>query len=169
MTFQNDFFSKNIPSWEQHLAHMKGKPVHALELGSLEGRSACWLLENILTHPDSTLQCVDVLKCAALEQNLKPFGGKARFYHQDSVSAMSNFVHGQFDLAYIDANHTARDVIVEAGLVYPLMKSGGIMIFDDYGHHDWTVKPAVDFFIQHWPNLKVLRKKWQAIIQLDPC
>lgn len=59
MTFTSDFFKGNIPNWERWLAPFKGQPVTALEIGSYEGRSACWLLENILTHPDARLLCVD--------------------------------------------------------------------------------------------------------------
>jgi hypothetical protein len=38
---------------------MPSVPTKALEVGSFEGRSALWMLENLLTHPDSTLTVVD--------------------------------------------------------------------------------------------------------------
>lgn len=31
-----------------------------LEIGSYEGRSAVWFLENILTHPTARIVCVDL-------------------------------------------------------------------------------------------------------------
>jgi hypothetical protein len=38
---------------------MAGRPVNFLELGSYEGRSTVWMLESLLTHPQSHITCVD--------------------------------------------------------------------------------------------------------------
>ena len=38
----------------------------------------------------------------------------------------------RFDLAYIDGSHMAADVYRDAALTWPLMKSGGVILFDDY-------------------------------------
>jgi|GEM_PF-2245400 len=59
--FSTDWFSPHIPSWERILIpYFQGKTnLNMLEIGSFEGRSACWLLTNILTHPTSRLTCVD--------------------------------------------------------------------------------------------------------------
>ena len=76
-----------------HLKHrvFKGKPVRILELGSWEGRSTCWLLQNVFKvegdrangqdmHSGSRVVCVDHFdllrtdagraRRAALEHNL---------------------------------------------------------------------------------------------------
>jgi predicted O-methyltransferase YrrM len=37
-----------------------------------------------------------------------------------------------YDFIYIDADHTASSVLLDAELSWPLLKSGGIMAFDDY-------------------------------------
>jgi predicted O-methyltransferase YrrM len=37
-----------------------------------------------------------------------------------------------FDLIYIDGSHRAPDVIVDAILGFKLLRSQGVMIFDDY-------------------------------------
>ena len=59
--FTRDWVSKKENNWDRVLAEFKGKAnVHALEIGSFEGRSAIWFLDNILTDPTSTLTCVDV-------------------------------------------------------------------------------------------------------------
>lgn len=48
-------------SFERLLSHHVGKPnLLFLELGSWKGRSALWLVENILTGANSKLICVDV-------------------------------------------------------------------------------------------------------------
>ena len=41
-----------------------------------------------------------------------------------------------FDFAYIDASHTAYGTLEDAILVHPLIKNGGIIIFDDYKWKD---------------------------------
>lgn len=61
LQFTSDWFSQHIPVWTDVLRDLRGKPhLHFLEIGSYEGRSACWLLENILTHPGSRLTCIDI-------------------------------------------------------------------------------------------------------------
>jgi predicted O-methyltransferase YrrM len=42
----------------------------------------------------------------------------------------------QYDFAYIDASHTAYGTLEDAILVHPLVKQGGIIIFDDFGWKD---------------------------------
>lgn len=43
----------------------------------------------------------------------------------------------EFDFCYIDASHAPEDVLRDAILAWPLMKSGGVIMFDDYGQHHW--------------------------------
>lgn len=60
MAFTQDWFSKNIPVWERLFAPLKGRPnLQILEIGSFEGRSACWLLEHVLTGEGAGIDCVD--------------------------------------------------------------------------------------------------------------
>ena len=48
----------HVSDWKNHLKEFKGKPeIHALEIGNYEGLSAIWQIENILTHPTSTITC----------------------------------------------------------------------------------------------------------------
>ena len=53
--FSVDWFSNNIPTWNRYLKRFKGKEVNAMEVGSYEGMSALWLLDNILTHAKSRM------------------------------------------------------------------------------------------------------------------
>jgi predicted O-methyltransferase YrrM len=61
LRFSYDWFSTRIPQWERQVAgRFAGKPgLRFLEIGSFEGRSACWLLQNVLTDPSVRLTCVD--------------------------------------------------------------------------------------------------------------
>src|ERR1700733_3672127 len=54
-----DWHSRHAAYWEHWLAPYVDKPVSALEIGSCEGRSALWLINNVLTHSRSRIHCVD--------------------------------------------------------------------------------------------------------------
>ena len=59
--FTRDYFTSNIPHWKKILKPYSGQPqVHYLEIGTSEGRSALWMLENILTHPTASVTCLDI-------------------------------------------------------------------------------------------------------------
>lgn len=163
-TFTKDWFSTNIPRWEKHLARFKGQPTTALELGSFEGRSAIWLLDNILTHPDSFLFCADLTCSQTLLGNLAPYAGRHSLWKCDATGYLIYNRNVSYDIAYIDAEHIARDVVMQAGLVWRQINPGGMLIFDDYDNTKFTVKPAVDFFLQHWTGHETIYLKHQAMI-----
>ena len=48
----------------------------------------------------------------------------------------SDFEKDTFDFIYIDGSHTAYDVLQDAVLTHPLLKVGGVLIFDDFGWKD---------------------------------
>ena len=50
------------------------------------------------------------------------------------------------DFAYIDGSHEAADVLLDGLLVLPLVKRGGIILFDDY-HLGW--EPT--WKLKHYP------------------
>jgi predicted O-methyltransferase YrrM len=56
-TFTQDWFSHNIPVWEQ-LATLLPERKKFLEIGSFEGRSMVWAVENML-EDDGEIYCID--------------------------------------------------------------------------------------------------------------
>ncbi|MGV6872980.1 class I SAM-dependent methyltransferase [Pseudochelatococcus sp. B33] len=76
--FAHDWFSGHIPQWERLLAEFAGQPVRALEIGTHEGRSATWLLTNVLTHRRARLVCVDIFEQPVLRANLGVSGGHGK-------------------------------------------------------------------------------------------
>jgi predicted O-methyltransferase YrrM len=136
--FTQDWFSGNIPVWESVLAPYKGRPsVQYLEVGLYEGRSAVWMLENVLTHPTSHLTGIDVfqgpLKDRCLE-NLRRSGagGRVTTIVEPSQVVLRRLPLETFDIIYIDGSHATSDVLEDAVLSYRLLKPGGVLIFDDY-------------------------------------
>src|SRR5215212_4787789 len=58
-TDSDDWFSRNLPEWRELLLSLNRKPCRLLEIGSYEGRSSFWMVDNLLSHRDSSLTCVD--------------------------------------------------------------------------------------------------------------
>jgi predicted O-methyltransferase YrrM len=183
--FTTDWFSGNIPIWSELLKHFKDVPTTALEVGSYQGRSGSWLLENILTHPDSTLTCVDTFEGSVehneeqkkgiyelFSHNMERFSSKLRVHRGSSSDVLRAFPRAEtYDLIYIDGDHRAETVIEDAILAFPLLRKGGIMIFDDYrfpGGDDHWDRPtiAIDAFVTIYKkSVEVILNMYQLAIR----
>lgn len=159
--FTTDWFSHNTTHWYEFLKNFKDKPnLNFLEVGCWEGRATCWLLENILTNKNSKITVIDTFGGSPEEGGMKGLDFDnvlSRFNHNtteykdqiiinqgysSTVLKQLNPKTHQFDFAYIDASHTAYGTLEDAILVHPLIKTGGIIIFDDYGWKDPT-RPSI--------------------------
>jgi predicted O-methyltransferase YrrM len=153
-----DWFSHHRDNWRRWLGHFQDRPnTRAIEIGTYEGRAACWLLENILTGPDSQLVCIDPhsyqhsdavagerfssLKpekvFAAWQANLAEYvaAGRCRLIPDASIRALLQLIcsqQPQWDLVYIDGSHLARCCLEDSVLAWQLLRPGGIVIWDDY-------------------------------------
>ena len=60
-TFTSDWFTSSIPPWRRHVVPVLAgrENVRWLEVGTHEGRSALWTLDNVLTGRGSSITCVD--------------------------------------------------------------------------------------------------------------
>ena len=168
--FTADWFLNNINSWEYHLEEFKHKPnLNFLEIGVYEGRSTIWLLEIILTDPTSKITCIDLFNGELEENNMtdspelnlkyeeyfdyntSTFINKVTKHKGWSSSILRTYPEKEiFDFAYIDGDHTAYGTLMDAVLIHPLIKSGGMIIFDDYG---W--KDSSDLSPQNSPELAI--------------
>lgn len=176
--FSVDWFSSNIPKWEKILSRFKEKPyIHYLEIGVFEGRSAIWMLENILTHSTARITCIDIFP-ADLKQrfldNIKISG------FTDKVTTLTGLSQillrylplNSFDIIYIDGSHHADDVLADAVLCWPLLKENGLLIFDDYLWYleelpvELRPRIAVDAFITCFRNyIEVVSSGYQRILK----
>ncbi len=183
--FSTDWFTPNVPVWMSNLGHFKGKPdIHYLEVGLFEGRSAIWMIENILTHPTSRLTGIDVfpenLEARWLD-NLNQSGqeGRATTIKGYSQAEMRKLPLDSFDIIYIDGSHKGPDVLADAVLAWDLLKTGGILIFDDYNWRRGMEEPpelrpgeAIDAFItMNRDSLEVLHRCYQLVVEKrdNPC
>jgi hypothetical protein len=57
----------------------------------------------------------------------------------------------KYDYLLIDGDHSIEGVAADFELYGPMVKPGGVMIFDDYDTKDWpAIKPFVDEYVR--PN-----------------
>ena len=159
INYSADWFSNNISMWDSifEQTQLKGKDnLTFLEIGCFEGRATNYMLDNILTGEGSSIDVIDTFEGSREEAGMKwdenyDFDKLYNKFvnnisnHKDKVNihrGMSGdilkvkFQPNTFDFVYIDGSHKAYDVLQDAILVHPLLKSGGIIIFDDFGWKD---------------------------------
>jgi predicted O-methyltransferase YrrM len=89
------------------------------------------------------------------DANTGAFSGRIEKIKASSVDALIalGVAERRFDIAYIDGGHRAREVYADSVLTWPLMESGGLVIFDDYLWEEMpdpmdNPKPGVDAFLK---------------------
>jgi hypothetical protein len=188
MAFTQDWFSNNIPSWSRLLAELRGRDkVRALEIGVFEGRSTRWLLENILTGQDASVDCIDTFEGSMehatmdlsslrdrFEANVSPWRERVGIHVGKSADILPT-LSGPYDFIYIDGSHTARDVLTDAVLTWRLAADNAILIFDDYAWPSYRDRPwlhpklAVDSFVAcHAGWCEILERGYQMAIRKLP-
>lgn len=159
-----DWLSPNIPHLGRVLEHLVGRPgVAMLEIGSFEGRSTVWFLENVLTGARSTITCIDTFRGSAehtgvdhdallerFKRNVAPWSDRVTVLEGESRRMLRTLGDDpRFEAVYVDGSHETPDVLEDAVLSWPLLRDGGVMIFDDYL---WRAResrpgPAIDAFL----------------------
>jgi predicted O-methyltransferase YrrM len=188
--------ANNFPKWfydnntnadfETGLVEFKDKKnLKFLQIGVFTGNCSVWLLKNILTDPSSLLVDIDPW-CgnlphesvydwadiqAAYKEQIEPYGKKVQAHKAFSGDWLKNNREVKYDFIYIDGDHLPESVTLDADLSWDLLKSGGIMAFDDYewDHPDGTdknPKPAIDAWLaKHKNEIEIIRKGWQVWIR----
>jgi predicted O-methyltransferase YrrM len=146
-----------------------------LEIGCYEGRATVWLLENIATHPDATIKCIDIAEQASFRQNILAARSpeKVRLEIGRSQNLLRLYPANAFDFVYVDGSHETVDVLEDAVLSFRLLRRGGIMGFDDFkwkdqAFPDATPKLAINAFLSiYGRKITVLMKDYQVWIRKD--
>jgi hypothetical protein len=169
----------------------KALPLHWLEIGSFEGGTALWTVENLFAHPDSRITCID--RWAPLSYHDQPIDVvKARGFDRSDFDYEQTFDHNISDLScvikrkgmpadilpdlssnqfhgcYINNLHSVADVMKVARLVLPLMLPWSVIVFDD---SQWpiedSVRQSVDLLLNEWSSrIVVVYVGCQVIFQI---
>jgi len=157
--YPNWFAKSAVDNFATYLVQDTGLPdLKYLQLGAYTGDASVWLMENILTHPTSELTDVDTWQGSDEEEHKSMDFDDVYNTYLDKISkyrkqidvrqgTTTSFLLAQygcdrplgehFDFIYVDADHTTVGVLLDAELGWRLLKSGGIMAFDDltWGSH----------------------------------
>lgn len=186
--FPNWFATDSVkPNFEQFLWEFRGmKNLRFLQLGVYTGDASVWMLENILTDPTSLL--IDVDTWAGSDETAHKdinFDEVWNYYQErtaeypnvvqirdTTIHALKNQPLAYFDFIYIDADHTAIGVLLDAELSWESLKTGGIMAFDDFlwrerlDREDLHPQPGIlSFLDRHTGEFELLVQNWQLWIR----
>ncbi len=169
--FSSDWFSHVIPSWQQ-IFQLVGwgadRPLTVIEIGSYEGRSALWLLDNLLGHAESRIYCIDLFDRGVdppttgnavreqFDRNIAEsrHAAKVEVLAGPSCQGLIELAHRgvRADLVYVDGSHRAPEVLEDLVLSFRLAKVGGVIICDDYL---WSKEPTGQQDLVNAPKLAV--------------
>lgn len=181
--FSSDWAPQIRTAWPQYVFPLleREKPLRWLEIGSFEGRSALWTVENMFKNSASEITCVDMWLPWGEYGQLKDYNYELVFDANTagvsqitkrkgpSKEVLPSLVGRLYHGCYIDGSHDEEDVLEDAQLVLPLVAPGGVIIFDDYEWpHGQGVRRAVDALIAKWSSVaKVVWMGYQAILQVS--
>lgn len=194
--FTQDWFLYGSHLWPNLIQYL---PKHQnarrfLEIGSFEGRSSVWIIENMM-KPYDELVCIDTWAGGEEHSKLNMGEVERRFDH-NIAEATKKAGHIQvvkikdvstyglarqmdwlenplymFDFIYVDGSHQAADVLCDAVMAWRVLKDEGVMVFDDYLWGDPRMplhrpKVAIDAFMNIFaPEMVILHTGYQIAIQ----
>jgi predicted O-methyltransferase YrrM len=177
-------------NWDKYLQPFNKKKNTMIELGSYKGEATCKLLTHLATHPKSLVFAVDTWEGSPeysttmsfqsiemeFDSNIEKTGKKDQLIKmkmttEEALLKLNIEKKYKFDIVFIDASHTAGDVLRDAILIWPLVNPDGVIIFDDYrweklNKEYFRPKLAIDSFISIFAHqLDVLALEYQAFIK----
>jgi len=175
--YSADWTSCHIPNWEKWFENYINKEnVNFLEIGSYEGRSAIWFLDNVLTHPTAKLTLVDIMPPKSgqyLRHNLGVSGSlnKVTFLKGRSEDILPSLEEESFDVIYVDGSHRCINVLADTIYSWQLLKLDGLLLIDDYLLNSTSPKHvsskyAVDLFLKHFcVEYELLHTGYQVLLR----
>lgn len=171
------------------LRDLKDQPVKYLEIGVFEGRSMHMMMHHVLCHPEARAWGIDPWTIEAMNRrrypdneqghgkigeverkaraNLAEYSDKLTIIKAKSQEYLAGkpFNEEFFDIIYIDGIHKVYGCLQDTVLTWPLLKVGGICIWDDYSK-PYGVGPAADGFLGMIPEEhEVLHRAGQLAVR----
>jgi hypothetical protein len=187
MVFSHDWFSGKAWAWHDVLAPMRGESADILEVGVFEGRSVVFCLEYL---PLSKVIAVDhfVIKKGwtssegntlaidseeAFDRNIARYGKRVKKITSSLWKALAGLIYDkcEFDVIYVDAAHTAPDVLADSLLAWRMLKVGGLFIWDDFMLDVWDIGPKTvtqgvcTFLEMYKGQYEWAHAGWQVIVR----
>jgi len=181
-----DAFTSNINMWYKFFRKKKllNKKIKYLEIGSFEGRSSVFVLENL---PNSIgffvdpFQDYEEMKDSTGQKdfnkiynnflfNIKSFDNRTNVFKKTSDEFFLKN-DKKYDLIYVDGSHFGEDVYRDAVNSFKCLNIGGYIIFDDFF---WFFFDTVNenplggifrFLIENKQNIRINYVSNQLIIQ----
>jgi predicted O-methyltransferase YrrM len=145
-----DWFSRFAPVWRELI--QRTGPSRFLEIGSYEGRSACFLIEEVAALRPIEIYCIDTWDAGdyghlpeierRFDHNIQVARSRSKHpavvykhkaYSADAMAKLLADGNGEaFDFIYLDGSHKAPDVLTDCVMAFRLLKVGGLLILDDY-------------------------------------
>jgi len=171
------------------LDHFKSKDnINFLEIGSFEGKSANYFIDNFLDGKNSFITCVDpfikygestltkmsewdvYINESTYDKFLKnTFNNKDKIILKRGLSVdILPTLDCIYDFIYIDGDHSEDAVWLDAIYSFKILKEGGIIVFDDY---EWNVgkkspKAAIDRFLREYRDyIEILDINFQVVVK----
>ncbi|PIQ24745.1 hypothetical protein COW36_23505 [bacterium (Candidatus Blackallbacteria) CG17_big_fil_post_rev_8_21_14_2_50_48_46] len=191
--FHYDWFSPYLSELEPWILPLAGQTgLKILEIGSFEGRSAVWFLEQVLTGPEAALTCIDPWQVTPemieFEPEVMLAWAEARFDSNTALAlqksparlikikassevALPGLPAESYDLIYLDGSHRARYVLSDLVLAWRLLKPEGLLCCDDYGYRRfqdpaWNPALAIDSFLACYQGFyQLLHQGYQVILR----
>lgn len=175
-----------IYHWDKIFTKFKlyNKKISILEIGSYEGFSTLFFLENF---KKSNITCVDTWKNydenalvnfsdieKTFNKNTYKFKRKISKFKMNSNKFFNqNFNKKKYDLIYIDGDHHFKTVYKDLKSSYELLKKNGIMIIDDFLTYNFYKNnlnenpfgAVIVFLNKYQKNIKIIQITNQIIIQ----
>lgn len=170
LIYSNLSFNQHIPLLERVLHEadkLDGKEQSVLVLGGYEGLSSVWLSNKLLQHDESYMQIVSQFRNTSEHKaGLWPYENMdqicnfnayfSKYYYKINIvpvhansDLLSQAVQDpdvKYDVIYCDGNHEYKEVLHDGILLWNLLKSDGILIFDDCDND--IVRNAVENIIK---------------------
>jgi hypothetical protein len=162
--YPNWFDQTAKENFERFLIPLAGQDkLNFLQLGAFTGDASVWLSYAVLTGKDSLLVDVDTWQGSNEGSHHAMDFDDVYETYLDKTEELDNIIHKKmtttmflfhnrderYDFIYVDAGHTSADAFLDGELSWPLLKSGGILAFDDY---TWNSEDGIDI---HAPKIGV--------------
>ena len=156
MNFTQDWFTHNIPNFEECMDEIGSQRRAFLEIGAYEGRSTCWLIANMEDHgtiysidPFTGMEDVEKRFSQNINEALKDTKVISCHIKNTSYQALANLIERkkEFDFIYIDGDHDPATTLTDACMAWGLLRQGGVILFDDYEYPHEQTKRGIDSFL----------------------